>query len=130
MVCATPCPRLPLVQSMALVDHQLLCLTTGLVQLAQLEDLEVQDLGMVVQDLDQVMVQGYLLLQVMVNLKFLYSVNSRDNLVSSSSKPRVSSSRLQQQLNNNNLLNKLHQRSDSTGKGERIYAEMLCLVIH
>merc|ERR1719342_1676026 len=53
----------------------------------------------------------------MVNLKFLYSVNSRDNLVSSSSKP-------QQQLNNN-LLNKLHQRSDSTGKGERIYAEML-----
>merc|ERR1719175_126313 len=53
----------------------------------------------------------------MVNLKFLYSVNSRDNLVSSSSKPRVSSGRLQQQLNNNNLLNKLHQRSDSTGKG-------------
>ena len=38
-----------------------------------------------------------------------------------------SSSRLQQQLNN--LLN-LHKRSDSTGKGERIYAEMLCLVIH
>merc|ERR1719365_420738 len=57
----------------------------------------------------------------MVHLKFLATVNSRDNLVnSSSSKPRVSSSRLQQQLN-------LHQRSDSTGKGERIYAEMLCL---
>merc|ERR1719391_174971 len=117
MVCATPCPRLPLVQSMALVDHQLLCLTTGLVQLAQLEDLEVQDLGMVVQDLDQVMVQGHLLLPVMVHLKFLATVNS-------SSKPRVSSSRLQQQLN---LHNNLHQRSDSTGKGERIYAEMLCL---
>merc|ERR1712029_654124 len=65
----------------------------------------------------------------MVHLKFLATVNSRDNLVnSSSSKPRVSSSsRLQQRLNN--LLN-LHQRSDSTGKGERIYAEMLCLVIH
>merc|ERR1719347_2540763 len=62
----------------------------------------------------------------MVSLKFLSSVNSRDNLVSSSSKPRVSSSSsLQQQLN---LLN-LHKRSDSTGKGERIYAEMLCLVI-
>merc|ERR1719342_704752 len=57
----------------------------------------------------------------MVHLKFLCSVNSRDNLVNSS-KPRVSSSsRLQQQLNN--LLN-LHKRSDSTGKGERIYAEV------
>ena len=73
---------------MALVDHQLLCLTTGLVQLAQLEDLEVQDLGMVVQDLDQGMVQAHLLLLVMASLKFLSSVNSRDNLVSSSSKPR------------------------------------------
>merc|ERR1719342_151912 len=62
----------------------------------------------------------------MVYLKFLATVNSRDNLVnSSSSKSRVSSSssRLQQQLNN--LLN-LHKRSNSTGKGERIYAEMLC----
>merc|ERR1719391_660378 len=50
----------------------------------------------------------------MVHLKFLATVNSRDNLVSSSSKPRVnsSSSRLQQQPNN--LLN-LHKRSD---KGE------------
>merc|ERR1719381_451579 len=51
----------------------------------------------------------------MVHLKFLATVNSRDNLVNNSSKPRVSSSsRLQQQLNN--LLN-LHKRSDSTGKG-------------
>merc|ERR1719391_935779 len=92
MVCATPCPRLPLVQSMALVDHQLLCLTTGLVQLAQLEDLEVQDLGMVVQDLDQVMVQGHLLLPVMAHLKFLAMVNSRDNLVNSSNSKPTSSS--------------------------------------
>ena len=71
-----------------MVDHQLLCLTMDLVQLAQLEDLEVQDLGMVVQDLDQGMVQAHLLLLVMASLKFLSSVNSRDNLVSSSSKPR------------------------------------------
>merc|ERR1719481_832049 len=49
----------------------------------------------------------------MVHLKFLAMANSRDNLVSSSS-------RLQQQPNN--LLN-LHKPSDSTGKGERIYAE-------
>merc|ERR1719300_1808327 len=59
----------------------------------------------------------------MVHLKFLATVNSRDNLVNNS-QPRVnSSSKLQQRLNN--LLN-LYQRSDSTGKGERIYAEMLC----
>merc|ERR1719365_487983 len=53
----------------------------------------------------------------MVHPKFLATINSRDNLVnSSSSKPRVSSSsRLQQQLNN--LLN-LHKCCDSTGKGE------------
>ena len=106
MVYATPCQRLPLVLSkaldmfaiylhalfsgMVLVDHQLLCLTMDLVQLAQLEDLEVQDLGMVVQDLDQVMVEAHLLLLVMVHLKFLATVNSRDNLVNSSSKPRYS----------------------------------------
>merc|ERR1719300_653169 len=58
----------------------------------------------------------------MVHLKFLAMANSRDNLVNSSSKPR-GSSRLQQQPNN--LLN-LHKPGDSTGKGERIYAEMLC----
>ena len=65
---------------MALLDHQLLCLITDLVQLDQLEDLEVQVMGMVVQDTDLVMGQEHLQLQAMVHHKAL----AMDNLNSSS----------------------------------------------
>ena len=75
---------------MALLDHQLLCLTTGLVQLAQLEDLEVQVMGMVAQDMDLAMVRAHLLLLAMVNLKSLSLANSRDNLANSSSRDNSS----------------------------------------
>ena len=70
---------------MALLDHQHLCLTTGLDQLDQLEDSEVQDMGMVDQDMALVMVKEHLRLLAMAHPKSLPLVNSRDNLVNSSS---------------------------------------------
>ena len=75
---------------MALLDHQLLCLTTGLVQLAQLEDLEVQDMGTVAQDMVLDMAKEHLRLLDMAHLKFLPLVNSRDNLANSSSRDNSS----------------------------------------
>ena len=70
---------------MDLLDHQHLCLTTGLDQLGQLEDSEVQDMGMVAQDMVLDMAKEHLLLLAMAHPKFLPLVNSRDNLVNNSS---------------------------------------------
>merc|ERR1719370_164291 len=54
----------------------------------------------------------------MVNLKYLSLVNSRDNRANSSSLLRARAS------NSSHLRpNSPHQRSDSTGKAEMIYAE-------
>merc|ERR1719219_1098623 len=63
----------------------------------------------------------------MANLKFLSLVNSRDNLVNSSSRDS-SSNLLRARASNSSHLrpNSPHQRSDSTGKAEMIYAEMFC----
>ena len=66
---------------MALLDHQLLCLITDLVQLDQLEDLEVQALGMAVQDTDLGMDQEHLQLLAMV----LHKALAMANLINSSS---------------------------------------------
>merc|ERR1719244_2244432 len=66
----------------------------------------------------------------MVHLKSLSLVNSRDNLANSSSKDNlVNSSNLSRaRASNSSHLrpNSPHQRSDSTGKAEMIYAEMFC----
>merc|ERR1719348_2796370 len=65
----------------------------------------------------------------MVHLKSLSLVNSRDNLANSSSRDNLvnSSSNLSRASNSSHLRpNSPHQRSDSTGKAEMIYAEMFC----
>merc|ERR1719341_2616975 len=101
---------------MALLDHQLLCLTTDLVQLDPLEDLEVQDMGMVVQDTDPVMDQEHLQLPAMVHLKAL----AMDNLLNSSL--TRASRHLRHQHNSR------HRPSDREGEDD-LY-NVLCLVIH
>jgi len=87
-------------------------------------------MGMVAQDMDLAMVQAHLLLPVMVNLKSLSLVNSRDNLANSSSRDNlVNSSNLSRASSSHLQPNSPHQHSnhsDSTGKAEMIYAEMFC----
>ena len=117
---------------MALLDHQLLCLTTDLVQLDPLEDLEVQDMGTVVQDTDLVMDQEHLQLPAMVHLKAL----AMDNLLNSSNNILTrfivscfackyiqflfrASRHLRHQHNSR------HRRSDGIGKAKMIYT-MFC----
>merc|ERR1719184_388310 len=57
----------------------------------------------------------------MVNLKSLSLVNNRNNMDNSSNLLRARAS------NSSHLRpNSPHQRSDSTGKAEMIYAEMFC----
>merc|ERR1719209_342870 len=67
----------------------------------------------------------------MVHLKSLSLVNSRDNLANSSSKDNLvnnGSNLSRARASNSSHLrpNSPHQRSDSTGKAEMIYAEMFC----